>query len=186
MSFNAAVLRLMADKGLSALDIAEIAEAAEGSKDSAAERRRAWDRERKRVKREEERSSGGMSGGNPPDPSPNDIDNLTPTREGKTEAKASSKNGTRLPIEWEPSPLVGKTAEMVTTWPAGMIERELAKFKDHWLKTPGARGRSLDWDASYRNWLRNADERKPKTHERSNNPLGDAVSRILGEQRANH
>jgi hypothetical protein len=94
--------------------------------------------------------------------------------------KKADARGTRLPDDWEPKPLTGKTAEMVAPWPAGMIERELSKFRDHFLKTPGVRGRSLDWDASYRNWLRNADERKPRlVHERSDNPLGDAVSRIL-------
>lgn len=90
----------------------------------------------------------------------------TETEVEKTEANASAKKrdsrGDRLPEDWEPKPLTGKTAEMVAAWPAGMIERELAKFKDHFRKTPGARGRSLDWDASWRNWLRTADERVPR------------------------
>jgi hypothetical protein len=89
----------------------------------------------------------------------------TETEEEKLEAIASSKKtdprGTRLPSDWEPNPFTGKTAEMVAAWPCGMLERELSKFRDHFAKTPGARGRSLDWNASFRNWLRNADERKP-------------------------
>jgi hypothetical protein len=98
MSLNAAALKLMAEKGLSAHDIVAIAEAMEcgaARPDTAAERRRAWDRERKREQRELERLSGGQSGGMsariPPDPAPNERDNLTPTRLEKTEAKASSK-----------------------------------------------------------------------------------------------
>jgi uncharacterized protein YdaU (DUF1376 family) len=89
-----------------------------------------------------------------------------PHKKEKAEAIASSKKadprGTRLPDDWKPKPLTDKTAEMVAVWPAGMIERELAKFRDHYRKTPGTRGKSLDWDASYRNWLRIADERKPR------------------------
>jgi DnaJ-class molecular chaperone len=61
----------MADKGLTAHDLAEIAAANERAPDSAAEKRRAYDRERKAEKRAEAKS-GGMSGGNPPDPAPND------------------------------------------------------------------------------------------------------------------
>ena len=80
MSFNAAALKLMADKGLTAHDIAEIAAACETSIDSAAEKRRAWDRERKAEKRAEAKAkSGGMSTGNPPDGFPNDNDILTPS-----------------------------------------------------------------------------------------------------------
>jgi hypothetical protein len=108
----------------------------------------------------------------------------TDTEERKTIANAIVKKpdfrGSRLPDDWVPKPLIEKTAAMVTAWPAGMLERELSKFRDHWLKTPGAKGRSLDWDASYRNWLRNADERKPRlVHDRPNNSLHDAVSRVL-------
>lgn len=79
MSFNAAALKIMAAKGLTLEDAAEIAEAMERPADSAAEKRRAWDRERKREKRETEKKSGGNSTGNPPDGFPNDNDILTPS-----------------------------------------------------------------------------------------------------------
>jgi hypothetical protein len=142
-------------------------------------------RERKRSERD--RSEGVSEAGNGAvtlqdrDGNAPETETELKTEVEKTEAKASSKNmGSRLPDGWEAKPLTGKTLEMVAAWPAGMIERELAKFKDHWLKTPGSRGRSLDWDASYRNWLRNAEERRPRQYERPNpNPLADAVNRIL-------
>jgi uncharacterized protein YdaU (DUF1376 family) len=110
----------------------------------------------------------------------------TDTREEKPTAIAVVKNGdprgTRLPEDWEPKPLGDKTASMVAAWPVGMLERELSKFRDHFLKTPGVRGRSLDWDASYRNWLRTADERKPRLiHERSDrDPTTVALERLIG------
>ncbi len=175
MSFNAAALQLMLDKGLSLGDVVEIAAANEKRSDSTAA-------ERKRRQRERERDMSRCDVTR--DPSPNERDNLTPTREEKPEPKGSVKKadlGTRLPLDWEPKPLVGKTAEMVAVWPAGMIERELAKFKDHWLKTPGARGRSLDWDASYRNWLRTADERKPRNERPDKAPIAEAYNRVFGQ-----
>lgn len=95
MSFNAAALKLMADKGLSAHDIAEIAGANEQPSDTAAERRRAWDRERKREQREAERLSGGMSGGNPPDKGSNDKDILTSKEILPQEANASLPQGAK-------------------------------------------------------------------------------------------
>lgn len=78
MSLNAAALEILASKGLTASDIVAVAKALENV-DTAADRRRAWDRERKREQRENDRLSGGMSGGFPPDGSPNDIDTLTPS-----------------------------------------------------------------------------------------------------------
>lgn len=94
MSFNAATLKLMLEKGLTLGDVVEIAFANQEKTDTAAERRRAWDRDRKRQKREEEREmSGGMSGGNPPDPAPNDIDNLTPTQVTPIEPIGSKPRG---------------------------------------------------------------------------------------------
>ena len=39
---------------------------------------------------------------------------------------------------------------------AGGLKLTLAAFRDHFLATPGIRGRSLDWDASFRKWCRGA------------------------------
>lgn len=33
---------------------------------------------------------------------------------------------------------------------------ESAKFRDYWIAQPGAKGRKLDWQATWRNWCRNA------------------------------
>ena len=151
------------------------------------------DRSAERQKRYRERHKGSVtnaaSDGEVTSPSRHrdapETETEADTEKEKPLASASGKKGdprgTRLAEDWEPKPLGGKTAEMVAAWPVGMLERELSKFRDHFLKTPGARGRSLDWDASLRNWLRTADERKPRNVERSsNNPTAEAVNRILG------
>lgn len=80
MSFNVAMLKAMQAEGLSFEAAIRILEAGEGQTDTAAEKRRAWDRQRKRDKRETEKAvSTGHSTGNPPDGFPNDIDILTPS-----------------------------------------------------------------------------------------------------------
>lgn len=89
MSFNVAMLKAMETEGLDLAACIRVLEAC--GPDTAADKRRAYDRERKAEKRAEEKS-GGMSGGSPPDPAPNERDNLTPTRETKTKAEALSKS----------------------------------------------------------------------------------------------
>lgn len=39
---------------------------------------------------------------------------------------------------------------------------EHEKFCDYWRSIPGARGRKLDWFATWRNWMRTAAERAPR------------------------
>lgn len=83
MNFNAAALKLMADKGLSAHDIAEIAAANEKRPDpTAAERKRRQRASRRDVTR---------------DP-PNDIDILTPCEVSEANASSPSPRPWALPV----------------------------------------------------------------------------------------
>lgn len=107
MSFNAAALKLMADKGLSAHDIAEIA-AVNEMRSSAAERQARY-RERKRNERDVTRDVT---------PSPNERDNLTPTRETKTEPKGSSKSL----IEEEKQRAIGSCLKVAYPAPDGVTD----------------------------------------------------------------
>ena len=66
-------------------------------------------------------------------------------REKETETeKRSSSRGTRLPNDWKP-----KIED-------GQDEEELAKFRDYWTAVSGQKGVKRGWDATWRNWLRNA------------------------------
>jgi hypothetical protein len=38
-------------------------------------------------------------------------------------------------------------------------KRETARFRDHWVGKPGKDGRKLDWIATWRNWMRTAEDR---------------------------
>ena len=40
--------------------------------------------------------------------------------------------------------------------PPGMTVREADKFRDYWLSVSGSKGVKLDWQATWRNWVRKA------------------------------
>ena len=63
--------------------------------------------------------------------------------EKEKEAKYLSR-GTRLPENWNPRP------------EDGLNEIELEKFRDYWRSVAGQKGVKRDWDATWRNWLRNS------------------------------
>jgi len=68
------------------------------------------------------------------------------------------KQGTALPDDWSPGDSLQAWARSKGFDATGP---ELAKFRDHWK----SRGKTMvDWDAAYRNWLRNAsDWARPKS-----------------------
>lgn len=37
--------------------------------------------------------------------------------------------------------------------------REFRRFRDHWLGAPGQKGIKRDWPATYRNWMRNEQDK---------------------------
>ena len=69
-------------------------------------------------------------------------------------AKAPRRNGTRLPADWAPSPALIAAARAER--PEVDLRVETAKFRDHWHAKAGRDAVKLDWDATYRNWIRNA------------------------------
>jgi hypothetical protein len=64
-----------------------------------------------------------------------------------------TKGSRRVPSNWEPNVGHRDLARVRNV----EFDSELAKFRDYEF----ARGKS-DWDATFRNWLRNADERRPQ------------------------
>lgn len=159
------------------------AAAAEPVRDAAAERRREWDRDRRRKERAAAKSAvSTVSDGCPPDSA--DNADITPTPSpsfppdppnNPTPTPGNSprtRKGTRLPSDWQPSPLDVATADLTKAWPPGTLDRETAKFRDFWAAKAGAGGVKIDWQATWRNWLRSADERIPRN--------GNATNRFGG------
>ncbi|WP_157156251.1 helix-turn-helix domain-containing protein [Diaminobutyricimonas sp. LJ205] len=67
-----------------------------------------------------------------------------------------STTGTRLIEGWMPSPAVRE--QMALEAPLVDLRKEHERFTDYWIGVPGARGRKANWDATWRNWIRKANE----------------------------
>jgi len=86
-----------------------------------------------------------------------------PVVEPPAAAKAAdkTKRGTRLDPTWTPSPaLIQQVRDQGI--PDDLARRELPKFRDFWTAKTGRNATKLDWDATWRNWLRTAQERQPR------------------------
>jgi len=83
---------------------------------------------------------------------------------------AKNKRGVRLPPDWQPSDVLADWAK--TTRPDLVIAESVDRFRDYWIAKPGEAGVKLDWDATFRNWIRN---------ERGQN-LGQTQSRASHER----
>lgn len=60
--------------------------------------------------------------------------------------------GQRLSEDWRPSQ---RTVDTIAgEYPGFDYGREHKRFVDYWIAQPGQRGVKLDWDATWRNWMR--------------------------------
>lgn len=86
----------------------------------------------------------------------------------------TSKRGTRIPDDWQPS-------EALAAWtrenaPAAANPREVAQFRDYWAQQAGQKARKADWDATWRTWARRTQEnaeKQPKTYRSQNDIMAD-------------
>jgi uncharacterized protein YdaU (DUF1376 family) len=79
-----------------------------------------------------------------PSPSPTPL---------KTKAKAEEARATRLPADWAPSE--SDVAFCRDERPDLLPSNVANQFRDYWVAQPGAKGRKMDWPATWRNWVRN-------------------------------
>jgi hypothetical protein len=69
-----------------------------------------------------------------------------------TKKREPATRGSRLHIDWRPSQ---ETVDKIQTECPGVdYRREHATFVDYWIAQPGAKGVKLDWEATWRNWMR--------------------------------
>lgn len=108
--------------------------------DRVAEKRRAYDRERKR-----------NSTGIPPEST--GITDLPLSK--NIESKKERGRGSRIPPEWTPDETDRSFAKQLG-WSDGQIDSEAANFRDYWVAKPGAGGCKLDWPATWRKWVRSS------------------------------
>ena len=78
------------------------------------------------------------------------------TRTGK---EPINRRGARLPKEWVPSDQGKEFAqEQGVDW-----QKEILVFRDYWVAKPGQGGVKLDWEATWRNWIRKTGKGRVKT-----------------------
>lgn len=72
---------------------------------------------------------------------------------GSENSSGKANRGTRIQPDWEPSAeVVGWAASQ--GFDSAKLDRVLASFRDYWRAAAGSKGVKLDWDATFRNWLR--------------------------------
>ena len=70
----------------------------------------------------------------------------------RVEAKPKQSRGTRLPADWVPTE---DQIDFCKTNRTDLSPQTTAdRFRDYWSAQPGAKGLKLDWDATWRNWVR--------------------------------
>ncbi|OCQ43082.1 DNA-binding protein [Aeromonas veronii] len=83
------------------------------------------------------------------------IPPISPLGERAAE-RSSPRRGTRLPNDWFLPAEWGRWASQETGWPRERILLEAATFADYWQSLPGAKATKLDWEKTWRNWVRRA------------------------------
>jgi hypothetical protein len=87
------------------------------------------------------------------------LDDFSKEPEKPPPKRSAEARGARLPDGWTPTHELNATG-LELGLSQQEIENETAKFRDYWTAQPGAKGRKLDWPATWRNWLRTAAERR--------------------------
>jgi hypothetical protein len=91
----------------------------------------------------------------------NAIDTDTDTEQ--IQKRVNSKRGSRLAQDWFLSKSMGDWA---TKERPDLDVRQVAEqFKDYWIAQAGQKGVKLDWDATWRNWVRNTKAVKPNPYD---------------------
>lgn len=121
------------------------------------EKRKAWDRERKRLKKLSANSTGIPleSTGIPAETAERPC-NLLKEKSGLQEEvlkKKESKKGTRISSDFA---LTAEDIQFALDCgiPQESIKDELAEFVDYWIAIPGSRGTKLNWHSTWRNRVR--------------------------------
>lgn len=71
----------------------------------------------------------------------------------KSKTRAEDATASRLPADWVPT---GADQDFCAATRPDLDCKAVAdNFRDYWAAVPGAKGRKLDWSATWRNWVRN-------------------------------
>lgn len=93
----------------------------------------------------------GQDSNNPPSPS----ETSPPEGEDPTKPKPKSRRGTRLPDDWTLPKAYGYWAVEDQGMSEAEVRQEAEKFRDYWHAKAGRDAFKVDWQATWRNWIRN-------------------------------
>ncbi|WP_375640817.1 DUF1376 domain-containing protein [Bartonella sp. AA168HLJHH] len=97
------------------------------------------------------------------------VENQPPIHEQenvpKKAKRAKANRGCRLPTDFEPD----YDFAIAEGLPPERVKVEIAKFRDYWRSKAGANATKIDWQATWRNWVRKAIEGLEKTKNTNNN-----------------
>ena len=96
--------------------------------------------------------------------------------ESLTVSAPREKRASRLPEDWAPEPEPEIEADIAA--------RELPRFADYWRAQPGAKGRKLDWQATWRNWCRKAREDRRHANPARANRFDASSAEAVRQRRA--
>lgn len=80
----------------------------------------------------------------------------------------TATRGTRLPVDWTLPPEWATWA--IKDRPGYPVLAESEKFRDHWLAKSGRDATKVNWEATWRNWVRNT--RLPDNHKKHDRHSG--------------
>lgn len=158
------LIRRMSEAGANAEAIAIAVDAIE-ARDQADQQRREYARDKKRRQRAGlSRDREGTNGDNPPsspiplDPPSQTLPPIIPQTPSSTEPQ---KRARRLADDWVLPSSWGRWA-LDEGWPEATIRIQADMFGDFWRSKAGKDAAKLDWEATWRNWMRKV----PKTAQR--------------------
>lgn len=107
-------------------------------------------------------------------PKAGNTNTTTTTTTIKDSPTESPKSGSRLARYWTPSADDRAFAQSLGL----RADAVAANFTDYWTSQPGAKGRKLNWSATWRIWCRKEAESKPKVngHKLSTTSNGHAIT----------
>lgn len=147
MNLNAAALKLMAAKGLTLEDVAEIVAANEVTRDPTAAERQARCRARKReAKSQRDVTRAPLNDKVILNPADN------PTPDGVGPRLVTNSRGTRLPADWSLPTEWAKWAQDRRRWSATDVAEEALLFANYWHARSGAGAVHRDWFKTWQNW----------------------------------
>lgn len=106
---------------------------------------------------------------------------LVPSEQSPKPAKTAK--GSRLSNDWKLPRDWGEWA-VSEGWNPNAVREEAEKFRDYWISKSGSAATKLDWQATWRNWMRNS--KSPKTNgghhdnRRTEDPALANIARLAG------